>query len=59
MNLSDLNNLDFSNSGNWPAPIKAVAILVLCVGVLGAGYWFDTKEQLAALEKKEKQETEN
>ncbi len=58
MNLSDLNNLDLSNSGNWPAPVKAVAIIVLCVGVLGAGYWFDTKEQLAALEKKEKQETE-
>ena len=58
MNLSDLNNLDLSSSGNWPAPIKAVAIIVLCVGVLGAGYWFDTKEQLAALEKKEKQETE-
>ncbi len=58
MNLSDLNNLDLSSSGNWPAPVKAVAIIVLCVGVLGAGYWFDTKEQLAALEKKEKQETE-
>ena len=58
MNLSDLNNLDLSNSGNWPAPVKAVAIIVLCVGVLGAGYWFDTKEQLSVLEKKEKQETE-
>ncbi len=58
MNLSDINNLDFNNAGNWPAPIKAVAIVVLCAGVVGAGYWFDTKEQLAALEKAERVEVE-
>ena len=56
MNLSDINNIDFSNAGNWPAPIKAVAIVLLCVGLLGAGYWFDTKEQLAVLEKTEREE---
>ena len=58
MNLSDINNLDFNNAGNWPAPIKAVAIVVLCAAVVGAGYWFDTKEQLAALEKAERVEVE-
>ncbi len=58
MNISDINNLDFNNAGNWPAPIKAVAIVLLCAGVVGAGYWFDTKEQLAALEKAERVEVE-
>ena len=58
MNLSDINNLDFNNAGNWPAPIKAVAIVLLCAGVVGAGYWFDTKEQLAVLEKAERVEVE-
>ncbi len=58
MNISDINNLDFNNAGNWPAPVKAVAIVLLCAGVVGAGYWFDTKEQLAALEKAERVEVE-
>ena len=56
MNLSDLNNLDFSSAGSWPAPIRAAAILILCAGVLGAGYWFDTKDQIATLQKAEEQE---
>ncbi len=58
MNISDINNLDFNNAGNWPAPVKAVAIVLLCAAVVGAGYWFDTKEQLAALEKAERVEVE-
>lgn len=49
MNLSDLNSLDFGNAGNWPAPIKAAGILILCVAVLGAGYWFDTRHQIEEL----------
>lgn len=49
MNL-DLNNLDFQNMGSWPLPAKIVAIIVLCVAVLFAGYWFDTKDQIDVLE---------
>jgi len=56
MNLSDINSLDFSAAGSWPAPIRAAAILILCAGVLGVGYWFDTKDQVAALQKAEQQE---
>lgn len=50
MNLADLNNLDLNHMGSWPAPVKAVAILVVCVAVLGAGYWFDTRHQIEALD---------
>ena len=49
MNLSELNNLDLKSAGNWPAPIKAAAILILCVALLGAGYWFDTRHQIEEL----------
>lgn len=57
MNLNDLKNLDPSNVGSWPGPIKALAILLLCMAVLGAGYWFDTKNQIKLLEKRQKEET--
>jgi len=56
MNLSDINNLDLSSAGSWPAPVRAAAVLILCAGVLGAGYWFDTKDQVATLQKAEEQE---
>jgi type IV pilus assembly protein PilO len=46
----DLNDLDFNNAGNWPLPIKLVAILAVCAAVGFAGYWFDTKDQIKVLE---------
>ena len=49
MNL-DINNLDFQNMGSWPLPAKIVTILVLCVAVLFAGYWFDIKDQIDVLD---------
>ncbi len=58
MNLSDLNNLDFSEIGNWPVAAKVGLIGVLCLIILGGGYWFDTKEQLAELERHEGKEQE-
>lgn len=56
MNLSELNELDFQDMGNWPMPAKVLGITVLCLVLLGAGYWFDTKDQLAELERAEQQE---
>lgn len=49
MNI-DINDLDFNNAGNWPLPIKLVAILILCAAIGFAGYWFDTKDQIATLD---------
>jgi len=57
MNLEELRSLDFNDPGGWPLPIKAVAIVVLCVAVLGGGYWFDTRSQLEHLDNAQKEET--
>lgn len=56
MNLSDLNDLDWQDMGNWPGPAKAGAVTALCVAILFAGYWFDTKNQIEDLERHEKKE---
>lgn len=56
MNLQELNELDFSNIGDWPGPIKALLVLILCAALGAAWYYFDTEEQLVQLEKVEKQE---
>ena len=58
MKLSDFKNLDPNNIGNWPVTAKAVVIIVLCAAVLGAGYWFDTQDQISQLGKVEEKETE-
>ncbi|WP_455365854.1 type 4a pilus biogenesis protein PilO [Kaarinaea lacus] len=57
MNI-DLNDLDFNNAGNWPLPIKLVAIIVVCAAVGFAGYWFDTKEQISVLDDAKAKEEE-
>jgi len=54
----DLENLDFKNAGNWPFPIKIVAIVAVAIAVGFAGYWFDTKEQLVALDNARAKEEE-
>ena len=56
MNLAELRNLDPANIGSWPAPIRALVILLLCALVLGAGYYFDTQDQLASLGKVQEKE---
>ena len=30
MNLEELNELDFSNIGDWPVFVKAILVLILC-----------------------------
>jgi len=54
----NLNELDFNNIGSWPNPAKAAAVSVLCIAVLGAGYWFDTKSQWETLTQSRQQEQE-
>lgn len=56
MNVKDLQNLDPNNIGSWPAVLKALVLLGLCVAVLGAGYWFDTRTQIEELEREAKRE---
>ena len=56
MNLSELNNLDFSNIGNWPTPAKVALMLLLAAMIAGAWFYFDTRDQFAMLERYQKEE---
>jgi type IV pilus assembly protein PilO len=52
----DLNELDFEDIGRWPSIYMAVAAIIAFFLIIGAGYWFITKDhwaQLGAVEKKE------
>ena len=57
MNLQELNELDFSNIGDWPVAVKVALIVVLCA-VVGVGWYFlyteDQYKQLARVEATER-----
>jgi type IV pilus assembly protein PilO len=57
MNLSEIN-WDPNEAGTWPLPIKAATIVAICSLVFGAGVYYDTLDQLAALEASEHKELE-
>jgi type IV pilus assembly protein PilO len=54
--LEDFQNIDPNNVGNWPIPVKAVVILLVCILAAGAGFYFITQEQLIDLEKQQQEE---
>ena len=56
MNMQELNELDLSNIGDWPAIVKAILILILCVLVGVGWYFYDIEDQYKALEREEKVE---
>ena len=56
MDLQQLNELDFSNVGDWPGLIKGIVVLLLCALLVGAWYYFDTEDQLRRLETAEANE---
>ena len=58
LNEFDINDLDVNNAGIWPAPIKAIAVLVVFGLILGGGYWFFIKDQYVRLAGVEKTEME-
>lgn len=49
MTLSDLRNLELATAGNWPAPLKAVAVVLVAALVGFLGYYFKTQELLDEL----------
>ncbi len=57
MNLSEIN-WDPNEAGTWPLPIKAATIAIICALVFGAGVYYDTLDQLKALDASEKKEQE-
>lgn len=58
MNLQDLNNLDLSDIGEWPWPVKIILVLLVCIGLGVAWYYMDAEELLLNLERAEKKELE-
>ena len=56
MNLAELQSLDPANIGSWPAPVRALIIVLLCGLVLGGGFYLDTQDQITALKGAEKKE---
>ncbi|WP_006786904.1 type 4a pilus biogenesis protein PilO [Thiorhodospira sibirica] len=52
----DLNNIDLKNIGSAPAPIKAIAIVLIMALIGGGGYYFIIKDQLLQLDRVEQQE---
>jgi type IV pilus assembly protein PilO len=58
MDLAQINSIDFSTVGTAPLPIRIGVILILCIAIIGGGYYFDTQDQLVELEKVEAREGE-
>jgi len=56
MDLNQLNELDFNNIGDWPGPVKAVAIALLCGALAGGWYYYDRKDQVSQLQTTEQKE---
>jgi type IV pilus assembly protein PilO len=58
MNLADLNNLDLdpNNIGSWPVTARVMVVVLLCVAILFAGYYFDTSDQLLSLDQADAKE---
>lgn len=55
MNLSEIN-WDINASGSWPVPVKIATGALICALVAAGWIYYDTLDQLAELEKKEKEE---
>lgn len=56
MTLDELNDLDFSNVGDWPAVVKGVVVLLLCALIGVGGYYLLVEEQYIDLESAERKE---
>lgn len=56
MTLDELRNLDLKDIAGLPLPAKIVGIAVICLLILGAGYWFVIADELAQREKAEREE---
>jgi len=57
MNLSEIN-WELEAAGTWPPLIKVVAGIIVCTLVTAGWIYYNTMDQLAELEKSEKQEVE-
>jgi type IV pilus assembly protein PilO len=54
----DINNLDLKTLADWPLPSKLVALGLLCVALVAAGWWFDWRGGMETLDAAKQKETE-
>ena len=58
MTLDELNKLDLKTLADWPLPTKLVALMLLCVAIVAAGWWFDWRGGMETLDAAKQKETE-
>ena len=58
MNLSELNDLDFSTAGSWPLPFKVLAVVLVVAAVGAMGYYLFLSNLYLELESSRQQETQ-
>jgi type IV pilus assembly protein PilO len=58
MTLDDINKLDLKTLADWPLSSKLAALGVLCVAIVAAGWWFDWRGGMEALDAAKQKETE-
>jgi len=56
MNLEELNELDFSEVGDWPLAVKLILVLILAAAVGVGVYFLDIQEQETQLARQERDE---
>ncbi len=56
IDLSQFQNLDPENIGNWPLLVRVVIVIGCCVGTLFAGYYFHISQMQRVLEKAQQEE---
>ncbi len=54
----DINDLDVNNAGIWPAPVKAIVLLIVFGLVFGGGYWFFVKDMYSNLARDHQKESQ-
>jgi len=58
MTLDDINKLDLKTLADWPLPSKLVALALLCVALVAAGWWFDWRDGMETLDATRQKEVE-
>lgn len=58
MTLDELNKLDLKTLADWPLPSKLAVLVLLCIAIVLAGWWFDWRGGMEALGAAKQKETE-
>jgi type IV pilus assembly protein PilO len=56
MDLRAINEVDFRNLGEAPGVVRGGIIILIIAALVGAGYWYFIKDQIAELERGEARE---